>query len=154
MAIKNSGTDQLVKDGESTKLSQLHEQGIDVVSDVVQLLDDKSLGVRRKAAQALSEISRTYTKAPYRVLPRLRRAVLNDKDGQVVREVALAVGLSGSLLGTEAALKVLESAPIEPANRKPEDLEAAFRILEEIDSTELDDMGPSDASENLDKYIY
>ena len=44
MAIKNSGTDQLVKDGESTKLLQLHEQGIDVVSDVVQLLDDKSLG--------------------------------------------------------------------------------------------------------------
>ncbi len=58
------------------------------------------------------------------------------------------------MIDVEAAMKILESPPTQPANRSPEDVEAAFRITEEIDSVELSESEPTDASENLDKYVY
>ena len=55
----------------------------------------------------------------------------------------------------EAALKVLEAGP-PPEHRvyrTKEQIEEIEKILREIDSLLVDEDGPTDASENLDKYI-
>ncbi len=92
MAIKNSGVEQLIRDEDWSELLQLYRKGIDIVGDAAQLLEDDSAIVRKNAARALSEVAKANAKAIGPVIPRLRHSVMNDKDGEVVREAASAVG--------------------------------------------------------------
>ena len=92
MAIKNSGVEQLIRDEDWSELLQLYRKGIDIVGDAAQLLEDDSAIVRKNAARALSEVAKANAKAIGPVILRLRHSVMNDKDGEVVREAASAVG--------------------------------------------------------------
>ena len=57
-------------------------------------------------------------------------------------------------MDTEAAIRVLETTP-HPRHKLDEETKKRVQeILDKIDSEEIIDKGITDASENLDKYIY
>ena len=155
MAISSPEIVRLVEDGGGEELVKLHRAGNGVITVLLGLLDDRSSRIRQAAARALAEIGRTDPESiePL-VVPRLRDQVMCDEDGEVIEAAAQAIGACNGILGYEGSLRVLKKVRFKPANRSPEDVKAAWETMRLVNDWETDQDGPSDASENLDDYIY
>ena len=155
MAVSSPEIVRLADDGRWEELVKLHQEGNGIVALLLGLLDEGSSRIRQAAATALGEIGRTDPESTGPVVvPRLRDQVMRDDDGEVIAAAAQAIGACNGLLGYEASLRVLKKVPFVPANRSPEDLKAAWEIMDRIAASQPEEDGPTDASENLHGYIY
>ena len=86
------------------------------------------------------------------------RKILKDEPvdtDEIVSESLSRLGDDEPLvIDVDEAIRVLESTPFKKANRTPGQLEKIHKIMERIRSAPKDASGITDASVNLDDYIY
>ena len=81
----------------------------------------------------------------------IERAMVKSASGEAVQYEDHDEPL---VTGMEQTLQTLKKFPPGQVKRTPEELKEVQEIMDRFDTADPDDYGPTDASENLDYYIY